>query len=79
MTEFSPLNVEYMKSVKIDELIREERETRLCDAKIKLGQYLLLYNSFMEESLDDDTKELLIKKRNKKFQILKDACNKLSI
>lgn len=79
MTDFSPLNTDYMKSVKIDDLIREERESRLCDAKIKLGQYLMLYNAYMEESLDNDTKELLMKKRKKRLQILKDAYKKLSV
>ncbi len=79
MKDLSPLSTDYMKGVKIDELIREEREAKLCDAKIKLGQYLLLYNSLMDESLDEETKELLMKKRNKKLQILRDAYRKLSI
>ena len=79
MTNLSPLNNDYMKSVKIDELIREEREARLCDAKIKLGQYLNLYTSLMEETLDEDTKDLLIEKKRRKIQILRDACTKLSV
>ena len=79
MTNFSPLNNDYMKSVKIDELIREEREAKLCDAKIRLGQYLTLYNSFMEESLDEDTRELIINKRKRRLQVLKDAYKQLSV
>ena len=38
-----------MEDIKLNELIQEEREARLCDAKIKLGQYIALQNALFEE------------------------------
>ncbi|MBE7705954.1 MAG: hypothetical protein E7Z91_01740 [Cyanobacteria bacterium SIG30] len=79
MDMISPLTSDYMKEVKLDELIREEREARLCDAKIKLGQYITLHDSLFEETLEEETKDLLLEKRKRKLQILRNACRKLSI
>ena len=79
MDMFSPLQTDYIKDVNLDELIREEREARLCDAKIRLDQYLALYDCVFEDSLEEETQELLLKKRKRKFQILKDAYNQLSV
>lgn len=75
----SPINANYMDNVGLDSLIREVRETQLCDAKNKIGQFNSLQLALMNELLEGETKHLLIQKRKRKMQELRNARKRTQI
>lgn len=79
MDTLSPITQNYMEDVNIQQLIKEEREARLCDCKIELAKFMELQNALFEEIYEEnETKDLLIRKRNK-LQILKNAYKQISV
>lgn len=73
----SPINPECMENVRFDKLLCEVHEMQLCDAKMRLEQFNALQEALINELYEGETKHLLIKKRQKRIQDLRDARKRL--